>query len=252
MSNNIVVLIPSRLKSTRLPNKPLVDVNGKTLVHRVYEEAAKAGFPTYCCIDDESVAKEIDSFGGKYIMTDPELPSGSDRAYQALEKIDPEGKFDVIVNFQGDSLNVDHNVLSDLAKLLIEKDCDLTTVAIPMKPESYGDPTLVKIAMDYNPQERAGNCLYFSRSLIPFYRDGGEQHIYHHIGIYVYKRAALKQFVQSEPSVLERIEMLEQLRALSMGMRIHAKFYEDIRIVKDAPVDINTPEEWELCKKYFK
>lgn len=247
-----VIMIPARLRSTRLPNKCLLDVNGKTLIHRVYEEAVKCGWPTYCCIDDESVAKEVESFGGQYIMTDPALPSGSDRAYQALQKIDPNGEFEVVVNFQGDSLNVDHKVLTGLVDLLVEKDCDLTTIGVPMKPESYSDPNMVKIAMDYNPQAEGGNCLYFSRSLIPFDRDNIGTQIFHHIGIYVYKKEALAKFVKSEPSVLENIEKLEQLRALSLGMKIYAKFYKEIKLVPEAPADINTAEEWEICKKYFK
>lgn len=249
----VIVLIPSRLKSTRLPNKPLVDVNGKTLVHRVYEEAVKIGFPTYCCIDDEQVAKEIESFGGKYIMTDSALPSGSDRIYQALTKIEKETgkKYDVVVNFQGDSLNVDHNVVKELVKLLIEKKCDITTAALRMKEEDYGNPAMVKIAMDYDPNTKCGNCLYFSRALIPFDRDGIGAPIFHHVGIYVYKRDALEGFVKAPESQLEKTEKLEQLRALSNGMKICAKYFDEIKIYPKAPADINTPEELEECKKYF-
>lgn len=248
----VVVLIPARLNSSRLPRKCLVDVNGKTLIHRVYEAAAKCEWPTYCCIDDESIAKEVESFGGKYVMTDSALPSGSDRVYQALQSIDPKGEFDVIVNFQGDSLNVDHKVLQSMVDLLLEKDCDLTTAGVPMKPEGFTDPNMVKIAMDYDSKTRNGNCLYFSRSLVPFDRDGTNFPIFHHIGIYVYKRAALEKFVKSAPSVLENVEKLEQLRALSLGMTIYAQCYDDVRIYPEAPVDINTPEEWEKCKQYFK
>lgn len=251
---NIVVLIPSRFASTRLPGKPLIDINGKTLIHRVYDEAEKLNYPTYCCIDSEDVAKEVESFGGKYIMTDSNLPSGSDRIFQALKKIEEinDTKYDIVVDFQGDSLNIRHEIIQDLIKLLIEKKCDITTIALNMKSSDYNNPAMVKIAMDFDEKNKVGNCLYFSRSLIPFDREGCGVQIFHHVGIYVYSRNSLEKFVSSNESRLEKIEKLEQLRALSNGMNIWAKYFDEIKIHPDAPADINVPAEAELCKKYFK
>lgn len=256
MTNNlkIITLIPARLKSSRLPEKALIDVNGKTLIRRVYEEAVKLGYPTYCCIDAESIAKEVESFGGKYIMTDPSLPSGSDRCYQALKIIEKENNetYDIIINFQGDSLNVSHKTIKAMVELLIEKKCDLTTCAVPMHKEDYNNPTMVKIAMEYDKNKQEGNCLYFSRSLIPFDRDNIGTEIFHHVGIYIYTNKSLEAYVKAPEGRLEKIEKLEQLRALSLGMTIWAKYFDEIKIYPQAPVDINTPEELEACRKYFK
>jgi len=246
-----IVLIPSRFQSSRLPGKPLVDIAGKTLIRRVYEEAVKLGYPTYCAIDDERIRKEVESFGGKYIMTDSDLPSGSDRIHQALQKIDPDGlNYDVVINFQGDSANIDYKVNKELVDLLIKKDADITTIGLIMKKEDYNNPAMVKIAAGFRDGETEAKALYFSRSLIPFDRDAEKpKDIYHHVGVYVYKREALKKFVSSPEGILEKREKLEQLRALELGMTIYVKLFDKITIYDNAPADINTPEELELLKK---
>ena len=248
-----IVLIPARLKSTRLPNKPLVEINGKTLIQRVYEEAVKTGYPVCCAVDDIKVKEIVESLGGMAIMTDSDLPSGSDRIYAALKEIDPDGsKYDTIINFQGDSSNVDYRILNDLTDLLHRKNADVTTVGVLMDRENYENPAAVKIAAGFKKGETEAKALYFSRNRIPFDRDGDILDIYHHIGIYVYTRKSLEQFVSSPEGILERREKLEQLRALELGMNIHVKLVDTVKRIEEAPADVNTPEELELTKKYIK
>jgi 3-deoxy-manno-octulosonate cytidylyltransferase (CMP-KDO synthetase) len=248
-----VILIPARLKSTRLPNKPLVDVNGKPLIQIVYEEAIKTGYPVFCAIDDLKVKKIIENLGGTAIMTDSDLPSGSDRIYAALKEIDPDGsKYDTIINFQGDSSNVDYKILKELAELLYRSKADIATVAVFMKKKDYKNPAMVKIAMGLREGETEGKALYFSRNRVPFDRDGGIKDIYHHIGIYVYTRQSLEKFVSAPEGILENREKLEQLRALEQGMNIYVKLVKTVKKVEKAPADINTPEELELTRKFIK
>ena len=248
-----IVLIPARLKSTRLPNKPLVDINGKTLIQRVYEEAMKTGYPVCCAVDDEKVKSIVESLGGMAVMTDSDLPSGSDRIYAVLKELDPDGsKYDTIINFQGDSSNVDHKVLGMLAELLHKSKADVTTVGVLMDKKDYENPAMVKIAAGFREGETEAKALYFSRNRIPFDRDGDILDIYHHIGIYVYTRKSLEQFVSSPEGVLEQREKLEQLRALELGMSIYVKLVKTVKLIEEAPADVNTPEELELTKKYIK
>jgi len=248
-----IVLIPARLKSSRLPNKPLVDINGKTLIQRVYEEAVKTGYPVCCAIDDEKVKSIIEGLGGMAIMTDSDLPSGSDRIYAALKELDPDGsKYDTIINFQGDSSNVDYKVLVMLAELLHKSKADVTTVGVLMNKKDYENPAMVKIAAGFKKGETEAKALYFSRSRVPFDRDGDILDIYHHVGLYVYTRKSLEQFVSSPEGILEQREKLEQLRALELGMSIYVKLVDSVKIIEEAPADVNTLEELELSKKYIK
>lgn len=252
------VLIPTRLKSTRLPNKPLAIINGKPLIQHVYEHAlvVHPKEDVYIASGDREIIEAAEKFGAKCVLTDPSLPSGTDRIAAALREIDPNGeKYDVIVNFQGDGINVDPALNLKLEKLLRETKADMVTVGMKITDsDEINNPNYVKIAMGLRNNETTGRALYFSRSPVPFNRDNVSDlnFAYWHIGIYVYKASALKKFVSLPVGVLENTEKLEQLRALENGMSIYAMIVPSIKLIDEAPADINTPEELSLAQKYMK
>lgn len=254
----VITLIPTRMASTRLPNKPLIDINGKTLIQRVYENVKKTvPGDVVVAAGDQSIVDECKKFGAKAILTDPKLPSGTDRIAAALKEIDPSGeKYDIVVNFQGDGLNVDPAINNDLIDLIEKTDCDIATCGVVFKNEKdAANPTNVKIVMGLREGEDNARCLTFTRALAPYTRDPEKcknQDLYHHIGIYVYKASSLKKFVELPVGVLEARESLEQLRALENGMTIRAKIVDKIVLNDKAPADINTPEELEEALKYIK
>ncbi len=252
--NKVIVLIPSRMGSTRLPNKPLVDVNGKSMIQRIYENVTKfTDFPVCFAVGDKEIVEHVEGFGGKAILTDPSLPSGSDRIASALKTIDPDGtKYDVVVSFQGDAINTHPKIITQLVDLLNESGADITTPVMKMDKENYDDPGAVKTAVGFPDGKNSARALYFSRASIPFDREGRRQTLYHHIGIYVYKRQALLDFVSNPEGILEQREKLEQLRALELGKQIFVKLINDLKIIPEAPADIDTPDELEECRKYIK
>lgn len=238
MNQKILIAIPARLASTRLPNKPLADILGKPMIQRVYEQALKAdlGEVVIAC-DGEEIANAVKKFGGKFIITDPDLPSGTDRIYEASKAL--EGDFAVIVNLQGDLPNIDPQVISAAAKAALEKDCDIATVASVIKNlDEITNPNVVKIARAQN-----GKALYFSRCAIPHSKDSKKDDFLHHIGIYAYKKSALEKFVKLPPSDLEKRESLEQLRALENDMKIF------VEIVEAHPLSVDTQEDLEVVTK---
>ena len=251
-------MIPVRMASTRLPNKPLLDVNGKTVLQRVYENV-KAYVPGDIVIaaGDQVLVDEAEKFGAKAILTDPSLPSGTDRIAAALKEIDPDGtKYDIVVNFQGDGVNVDPRVNLSLIEMVEKTDCDIATCGMVFKNEKdVNDPTMVKIVMGLPEGQKEGRCLYFTRAAAPYIRDPEKvdnKDFYHHIGIYVYKASSLKKIVDLPVGVLEKRESLEQLRALENGMTIRAKIVENMKLINEAPADVNTPEEYEAALKWIK
>ncbi|HSQ98162.1 MAG TPA: manno-octulosonate cytidylyltransferase [Rickettsiales bacterium] len=259
--SNIITLIPTRMKSTRLPNKPLIDINGKTLIQRVCENAKKyIEGDIYVAAGDQEIVDACKKLGYKAILTDPKLPSGTDRIAQALKEIDPSGKkYDVVVNFQGDGLNVDPRVNLPLIKMVEKGDCDIATCGMIFKTKEASDnPTNVKIVMGLREGEKEGRALYFTRAAnCPFTRDVEKiknQDLYHHIGVYVYKASSLQKIVSLPVGVLEERESLEQLRALENGMTIRARIIteKEMKLVQEAPADVNTSEELELARKYIK
>lgn len=255
--SKVAVIIPTRLKSERLPNKPLLDINGKTMIQRVYENVAKIydSKDIYIASGDEKIATEAKKFGAKCLITDPSLPSGTDRIAAALNEIDPDGtKYDIIINFQGDGINVNPEINNDLIDLMIKTNADITTVCKRItNPEEIKNPNFVKIAMGLENGQKAGKCLYFSRSAIPFNRAiNSVNEAFWHIGIYVYNAKSLKKFVELPVGILEAKEKLEQLRALENGMSIFAMEVDDVKLIQDAPADINTREEYEEALKFIK
>jgi len=242
MKNKVLTIIPVRLASTRLPNKPLADICGKSMIQRVYEQAlaANLGEVLIAC-DGEEIAAEVKKFGGKFVITDPNLPSGTDRIFAAYKKFHGDG-FDVILNLQGDLPNIDPQVIRAAAKEALEHDCDIATVASKIENVAeITNPNVVKIAISFI-EESLGKALYFSRAPIPFSKTTALD-FYHHIGIYAYKKSALEKFVSLSPSYLEQRESLEQLRALENDMKILVK------IVQTHPLSVDTQEDLEIMTK---
>jgi len=239
MKNKVLTIIPVRLASTRLPCKPLLDICGKTMTQRVYEQAVAAdlGDVLIAC-DGEEIAAEVKKFGGKFVITNPDLPSGTDRIYAALQALG-KNDFEVIVNLQGDLPNIDPQVIREAANAALENDCDIATVASKIKNiAEITNPNVVKIAIAFK-EESLGKALYFSRCPIPYSKKNGDEY-FHHIGIYAYKKAALEKFVKLAPSTLEKRESLEQLRALENDMKIFVK------IVDAHPLSVDTAEDLEI------
>lgn len=256
--SRVAVLIPARFKSTRLPGKIMKDINGKPLIRRVYENVLKVYDEenVFIATDSDEVIDYMNSIGAKCVMTDASLPSGTDRIAAALKEIDPKGeKYDIVVNFQGDGVNVDPALNDKLIDIMLETGADIATVCQEIKdPDEIKNPTLVKIATGMKDGERVGRCLYFSRSPIPYNRDkdGLPDVAYWHIGIYVYNAKSLQKFVSLPVGVLEDLEKLEQLRALENGMSIYALLVDDVRLIKEAPADVNTEEEYSQALKWIR
>ena len=240
MTKKIAIIIPARMASTRLPNKPLADILGKSMIQRVYEKAleSKVG-AVYVACDGEEIAAEVAKFGGKSILTDAGLESGTDRVYAALQKI-TEQNFDLIINLQGDLPNIDPKVIKAAADAALNNDADISTVASVIKNHAeINDPNVVKIAIAFNDEKYGENCgraLYFSRLPIP-YDKNQEAKYYHHIGIYAFKPASLAKFVALKPTEMARRESLEQLRALENDMKIV------VNIVDAHPLSVDTQQD---------
>lgn len=241
MNKKILIIIPVRLASTRLPNKPLADILGKSMIQRVYEQAHKAnlGRVVIAC-DGEEIAMEAKKFGAEFVITDPNLPSGTDRIYAAHQALRED--FDLIVNLQGDLPNIDPKVIAAAVEAALLSDCDIATVASKIKnEEEISNPNVVKIAIAFK-EKNFGQALYFSRLPIPYSKNNSGEY-FHHIGIYVYKKAALTKFVNLKPSALEKCESLEQLRALENDMKIFVK------VVETHPLSVDTKEDLDVVTK---
>jgi len=251
----VITLIPIRMSSARLPNKPLLDINGKTLIRRVYENCRTAlSGDIVVAAGDQVIIDECSKFGARVVLTDPGLPSGTDRISAALEEIGWD--YDIVVNFQGDDVNVDPRATLPLIKMIEQGNCDIATCGIKMKPGDEQNPNLVKICMGLSEGEDEARALYFTRAAAPYIRDPERANVnkdfYHHVGIYVFKASALKRAVKLPVGVLEDREKLEQLRWLEDGMTIRAKLIDNLKLIPEAPPDINTPEELEMALKWIK
>jgi 3-deoxy-manno-octulosonate cytidylyltransferase (CMP-KDO synthetase) len=231
-----LIVVPARLKATRLPDKPLALINGEPMIVHVWRRAVAAGAgPVIVAAGDREIAEVITKAGGTAIMTDPDLPSGSDRVHAAAEIHDPQGKFEIVVNVQGDLPTLDPKLVAASVTPLADPVVDIATVVARITmDEELSDAAVVKAAVSFSPGATVGPALYFSRNLIP---SGPGDH-YHHIGIYAFRRAALRRFVTLTPTILEVRERLEQLRALENGMRMAAALVDTIPLGVDTPADL--------------
>ena len=238
---NPVILIPARLTSARLPGKPLADIGGEPMIVRVWRRARDAGIgPVYVAAADAEIADAVTAAGGEAVVTRLDHASGSDRIFEALQTIDPQGAFDAVVNVQGDQPMLDAALPRAALALLDDPAVDIGTVACPIADgAARDDPNMVKAIVSAAPGARSGRALYFTRATAP----SGAGLLWHHIGNYAYRRAALERFVALPPSPLEQRERLEQLRALEAGMRI------DVAFVDSVPLDVNTPDELEQARR---
>ena len=234
------VIIPARLASTRLPGKPLADIHGMPMILHVWQRAVAADVgPVYVACADRAIANAVTAAGGNAIMTDPTLPSGSDRAFAALEVVDPRGDITTIINVQGDLPAIDPDSIRRALDPLRDPDVDIATLVCPIvDPEERTRSSVVKAVVAWQPGGEIGRALYFSRSAVPW----GEGELLHHIGLYAYRRAALERFVRLPPAPLEQRESLEQLRALAAGMRI------DVASVAAIPLGVDTQDDLDRAR----
>jgi 3-deoxy-manno-octulosonate cytidylyltransferase (CMP-KDO synthetase) len=240
-----IIVIPARYASTRLPGKPLIDIGGKSLLQRVYDGACRSKLSDGILIatDDERIKKAALAFGAEVIMTDPALPSGTDRVFAAIQ----DKEADLVVNLQGDEPFIEPSIIDQLFSALEEGDVAMATLCCPITDESeYRNPNTVKVVLN-----NSGFALYFSRSPIPYVNNSkfkiqNSKFVYKHIGIYGFTRSFLEQFVALPKSPLEETESLEQLRVLENGHRIKvlATGYNGF--------GIDTPDDLERARKLLR
>ena len=235
-----LIIIPARMAATRLPGKPLALINDEPMIVHVWKRAcqSEAG-PVIVACGEIEIKETIEKYGGKAILTDPNLPSGSDRVWSAAEIYDPNGKFDIIVNVQGDQPTLDPKHISRTIDALRDSNSNMSTLITPINNQGeVNDPSVIKVAIDFQENTNVATALYFSRNPIPYV----EGPLYHHVGIYGFTRTSLKKFVSIKPSELEKRERLEQLRALTNGFKISAY------LVDHSPPSVDTPEDLERVR----
>lgn len=237
---NPIVAIPARLASARLPDKPLADICGEPMIVQVWRRAVEADVgPVIVAAAENGIADAIRQAGGEAVMTDPDLPSGSDRIHQALTRFDPDAAYDAVVNVQGDLPTIEPAPIRDALGLLSDPAVDIGTLAAEIaRQEERDNPNVVKAVIACAAGDRRGRALYFTRAPAP----SGDGPLYHHIGLYAYRRAALDRFVALPPGILEQRERLEQLRALEAGMRI------DVALVDTVPLGVDTPADLDRAR----
>jgi 3-deoxy-manno-octulosonate cytidylyltransferase (CMP-KDO synthetase) len=239
---NPIILIPARMAATRLPGKPLADIEGAPMIVRVLRRALEADVGPVCvAAGDPEIVAAVTAAGGRAVLTDPDLPSGSDRILAALAQIDPGGVHDVVINLQGDIPFFDPTVVRRCAALLdAEPGCDISTIVVAESDVAdRSNPDVPKAILAMAPDGRSGRALYFTRSVLY-----GDQPVWLHHGVYGYRREALARFTAAPPSPLERRERLEQLRALEMGMSIWAA------VIDEAPISVDNPADLERARRY--
>jgi 3-deoxy-manno-octulosonate cytidylyltransferase (CMP-KDO synthetase) len=237
---DVLILIPARMASTRLPGKPLLDIAGEPMIVHVMRraQAARVG-EVVVATDSEVIAACVEKAGGRAVMTRADHASGSDRIFEALEVIDPQRRSSIIVNVQADLPTLAAADVAAAIAPLADAAVDIATLAVEItRAQERGDPNVVKLVGTPVGKNRL-RALYFTRATAP----AGEGPLYHHIGLYAFRRAALARFVALPPSPLEQREKLEQLRALEAGMRI------DATIVESMPLGVDTPADLERARK---
>ncbi|HBA43440.1 MAG TPA: 3-deoxy-manno-octulosonate cytidylyltransferase [Alphaproteobacteria bacterium] len=245
VAKNPIILIPARLASTRLPDKPLAEIAGKPMIVQVWRRAMESGVGRVVVAAAEAqIVEAVTAAGGEAVLTDPDLPSGSDRIWAALCGLDPDGGHDSIINLQGDLPTIAPADIQAVLRPLADHAVDIATLATEItRAEERDNPNVVKAVIAQHASARGGQqtgrALYFTRATAPF----GDGPLYHHIGIYAYRRAALARFVGLPPSPLELREKLEQLRALEAGMRI------DVACIDTLPLGVDTPADLERARQ---
>jgi 3-deoxy-manno-octulosonate cytidylyltransferase (CMP-KDO synthetase) len=240
---DVLILIPARMAATRLPGKPLADIAGKPMIEHVIRRAQAAHLgEVIVATDSEPILAAVEKAGARALMTRTDHASGSDRIFEALQLADPEGRIRVVVNVQGDLPTLAPEDLRSAVALLDDPAVDVATLAAEIvRDEERTNPNVVKVVGSPVGPHRL-RALYFTRATAPW----GEGPLYHHIGLYAYRRAALERFVSLPPSMLEKREKLEQLRALEAGLRI------DASIVSSVPLGVDTPEDLEAARRILK
>lgn len=230
-----LIVIPARLAATRLPGKPLARIGNAPMIVHVMRRALEAdlGDVIVAC-DAEEIASAVREAGGQAILTNPAHPSGSDRIWEAVQKFDPEGQYDIIINLQGDVPTLEPRLLHALLAPLSDQSIDISTLAtVITRADEHTNPAVVKAIISQPEGAAHATALYFTRATAP----SGDGPRYHHIGVYGYRRSALQKFVSLPPSPLEKREKLEQLRALEHGLRI------GVAVVDTVPLGVDTPED---------
>ncbi|OLP53456.1 3-deoxy-manno-octulosonate cytidylyltransferase [Rhizobium rhizosphaerae] len=235
-----LLLVPARMASTRLPGKPLADLGGVPMIVQVARRAVEADVgPVLVAVDHPETFAAVKAAGFNVVMTRVEHPSGSDRIFEALQTFDPQAQAEVIVNVQGDLPTIEPETIRASLRPLVDPAVDIATLAVEITEEAEKtNPNVVKVVGSPIGDTRL-RALYFTRATAPH----GPGPLYHHIGLYAYRRAALARFVSLPPSPLEEREKLEQLRALEAGMRI------DAEIVTSVPLGVDTPEDLEHARR---
>ncbi|MBC8269434.1 MAG: 3-deoxy-manno-octulosonate cytidylyltransferase [Rhodospirillaceae bacterium] len=238
---NPIVVVPARMASTRLPGKPLLDIGGVPMIVQVWRRALEADVgPVVVACGDREILDAVKNAGAQAVMTKSDHPSGSDRAFEALSLIDPDGLHDAIVNIQGDLPTIEAAVVRQVLRPLQEPQVDIATLVCEITDEDEkSNPNVVKAVLSMSTGADTGRALYFSRQQVP----SGDGPLYHHIGLYAFRRAALERFVGLPPAPLEKRERLEQLRALEAGMRIDAALVDTVPLGVDTPADLQRARE---------
>jgi 3-deoxy-manno-octulosonate cytidylyltransferase (CMP-KDO synthetase) len=244
---NPIVVIPARLAATRLPGKPLADIAGAPMIVRVWRRAVAAAIgPVVVACGDREIAEAIETAGGRAVMTDPDLPAGSDRVYAAIGMLDPGRAHDAVLNVQGDMPFLDPAAIRLVADALADPLIDIATLAAPIEDEAaLADISVNKVVAGFANPARPALALYFSKAVVPW---GPGPH-YEHVGLYAYRRAALERFAALPKSILEGRERLEQLRALEAGMRISVTLIDkaQLGVQVDTPADLARARQFADC-----
>jgi 3-deoxy-manno-octulosonate cytidylyltransferase (CMP-KDO synthetase) len=238
---NTLIVIPARLQATRLPGKPMLDIAGVPMIVQVWRRAVAADAGrVVVATDSVDVLAAVEAAGGEAVMTRADHVSGSDRIFDAITRVDADARADFVVNLQGDLPTLEPHLVAACLAPLAEPAADIATLAAAITDEhERTNPNVVKVVGSPLPGTGRLRALYFTRATAPW----GEGPLYHHIGIYAYRRAALARFVSLQPSPLEQREKLEQLRALEAGMRI------DVSVVDTVPLGVDTPADLERARR---
>jgi 3-deoxy-manno-octulosonate cytidylyltransferase (CMP-KDO synthetase) len=238
-----IILIPTRLAAARLPRKPLADIAGSPMILHVWRRAVAAGLgPVVVASGDREIADIVEREGGRAVLTDPDLPTGSDRIHAAIGMLDPEGHHDAVINVQGDMPMLDPAAIRLALEALADPETDIATLAAEItEAAALADTSVNKVVAGFTDPARPARALYFSKAVVPW----GEGPHYEHIGLYAYRRAALERFVALPRGILEQRERLEQLRALEAGMRFSVSLIDKARL----GVQVDTPADLELARE---